>query len=113
MSVRWKDYTRQLSNKSSEVVPGTETAVIEFTGGSTGTPKGVMISNNAANAFHEQYRYSLEMFNCHRQDIFLANLPPYIAFCTFPCFHNPLCFGARLILAPNPKPEAFPSQIIN
>lgn len=71
-----------------------------------------MISNTDANAFHEHYRHSPDVYICHRRDKFLTNLPPYIAFCTFACIHNPLSFGAQLILCPDPKPESFPQLVL-
>ena len=108
----WKDFTNVTNilhvtdlteDKSQEV------AAYVHTGGTTGVSKIVKLSNQNFNAMPIQF----EAFNTYkRNDTFLDDIVPFVAYGVLGALHLPLCLGLKNILAPLITPEEFTKFMI-
>lgn len=87
-------------------VPDTLSHIV-FTGGSSGTHKGVDLSSNALNSVIRSTDYVKYM---KEGDVFLANLPMFMAFGLF-TMHYALCNNSRVELTLNLLPKDFIKEL--
>lgn len=86
-----------------------EVAAYVHTGGTTGVSKIVKLSNQNFNAMPIQF----EAFNTYkRNDTFLDDIVPFVAYGVLGALHLPLCLGLKNILAPLITPEEFTKFMI-
>ena len=108
---KWKDFVRDGRKEIPKYADSDETlpAIIEYTSGTTGEPKGAVLANKAANAIAFNYAHMNDMLVFNKGEIYMDILPPFYSYGVFFGAHMPLCLGLRVVLIPNPAPEAFPA----
>lgn len=88
---------------------GDDVAVILHTSGTTGISKGVMLTNRNVNAMAIQYKVS--GMHYIKGDLFLNQVPPFLAYNIVLATHVPLSLNMHLLLLPTYEPEKFASNI--
>lgn len=83
-------------------------ACVFHTSGTTGFPKGVALSNRAINTMCIQY---LVNYRGCRGDVFLNQVPPFLAYNFIMSTHVPLSYGMQIYLLPKYEPEKFARNI--
>ena len=108
--ILWKDFVKNSKPVYSDFMGEKKSvACILHTSGTTGKPKKVMLTNEA---FIEMYvqivNANLEIFE---KDIFLSQVPPFLAYSIVMAINTPLLMGLRIVLLPNYEPEKFADNI--
>lgn len=114
MGLAWRDFLKSAAGEPDPVeIRPDDMALIEYTGGSTGVPKGVMLSNKALNSYYVNFckTNDCEITAYKEQDKYLSGVPLFLAFGVSACCHGPLCHSMKLILAPDPNPDAGTNMI--
>lgn len=108
-SIMWCNFCKNTSyvavSKNNDDV-----ACILHTSGTTGIPKGVMLTNMNFNAMTVQLRHSGLDFE--DRDIFLCQVPPFLAYSIINAIHVPLIFRMQITMLPEYQPSKFAENII-
>ncbi len=84
--------------------------ILHTSGTSTGKSKGVLLSNYALNSMAMQYRYI--GIDYKKEDRFMNQVPPFLAYNIILSTHMPLCMGMDIVMLPNYEPEKFAKHVM-
>ena len=107
--ISWRKFLSNSVSIPTVQMSGNDTACIFHTSGTTGLPKGVMLPNKCFNAIPLNYRYCGIDFK--ENDIFLNQVPPFLAYNSVVSTNMPLCFHMCIILLPTYEPTKFAYHI--
>lgn len=109
-TISWKDFL-QNATRQCEVNTNPESElVIVYTSGSTGKPKAIVHTNHSYTAMSEQYRRCEYPFK--RNDLFLNQIPFFIASGLSFMLMAPLMLGITVVLEPEYEPQKWVEDIL-
>ena len=105
----WKHFLEKQDKKCIENVDSDSELVIVFSSGSTGKPKAIVHTNHSYTAISEQYRICEYPFK--RKDVFLNQIPFFIASGLSFMLMAPLMLGITIVLEPVYTPKKWVEDI--
>lgn len=109
-TISWKEFL-QNATRQCEVNANPESElVIVYTSGSTGKPKAIVHTNHSYTAMSEQYRICEYPFK--RNDLFLNQIPFFIASGLSFMLMAPLMLGITVVLEPEYEPQKWVEDIL-
>ena len=111
--VYWNDflkYNYPIANKEDKAGGEYSACILHTSGTSTGKSKGVLLSNYALNSMAMQYRYI--GIDYKKEDRFMNQVPPFLAYNIILSTHMPLCMGMNIVMLPNYEPEKFAKHVM-
>lgn len=108
----WKEFEKKgLKTISYEYEPCLESPVcILHTSGTTGNPKGVILTNK--NFLEMSLQVSDGGLVYNKGDVFLSQVPPFLAYNVLAATNNPLSMGLKITMLPDYNPEKFADNIL-
>lgn len=103
-TMRWEDFLQTNEVGYMDNTDADSELVVVFSSGSTGKPKAILHTNRSYVAMSEQYRISEYPFR--RNDVFLNQIPFFIASGLSFMLIAPLMLGITVILEPQYEPES-------
>lgn len=111
--INWKNFVSIGKNSSLDVNYKSEqddSICILHTSGTTGVPKAVVLSNRNFLEMALQVKYSGLKYNDN--DIFLSQVPPFLAYNILSATNNPLSMGLQITMLPDYQPSKFAENIL-
>ena len=109
VTYRWDDFLATNEVQYEDNTDPNSELVVVFSSGSTGEPKAILHSNRSYTAMSEQYRISEYPFQ--RKDVFLNQIPFFIASGLSFMLIAPLMLGITVILEPQYEPTKWVDDI--